>query len=66
MDKRIRELEKQAGIDPESDTLCRYEGWSEPIEKFAERIIRECLRICDSRGAYHVMDDIIDHFGVEI
>lgn len=31
-----------------------------------ERCIREVIRICDSRGAYHVMDDIIDHFGVEI
>jgi hypothetical protein len=31
-----------------------------------EACIRECVRICDRRGAYEVMDDIIDHFGVEI
>ncbi len=35
-------------------------------ERFAELIVREVIRICDRRGAYHVMDDIIDHFGVEI
>jgi hypothetical protein len=36
------------------------------VEKFAELIVKECLRVCDRRGAYEVMDDIIDHFGVEI
>jgi len=36
------------------------------VEKFAELIVREVIRICDRRGAYEVMDDIIDHFGVEI
>ena len=24
----------EAGIDAESDTLCRYEGWVEPLERF--------------------------------
>jgi hypothetical protein len=66
MNELIHEFAKQAGIDPESDTLCRYEGWSAPMEKFAELIVRECVRICDSRGAYEVMDDIIERFGVEI
>jgi hypothetical protein len=66
MNKRIRELAAQAGIDPESDTLCRYEGWSEPIENFAELIIKDCLSIADNRGAYQVMDDIIERFGVEL
>lgn len=31
----------------------------------AELIVRECLSIADRRGAYEVMDDIIEHFGVE-
>jgi hypothetical protein len=66
MNKRIRELAAQAGIDPESDTLCRYEGWSEPIENFAELIIKDCLTVADRRGAYQVMDDIIERFGVEL
>jgi hypothetical protein len=34
-------------------------------EKFALLIVRECLSIADRKGAYDVMDDIIDHFGVE-
>jgi hypothetical protein len=38
----------------------------EAVQAERERCIREVIRICDSRGAYHVMDDIIDHFGVEI
>ena len=66
MNERIRELAAQAGIDPESDTLCRYEGWSEPIERFATLIIKECLSIADRRGAYQMMDDIIERFGVEL
>jgi hypothetical protein len=61
----IHEFARQAGIHPESDTLCRYEGGSAPMEKFAELIVKKCLRICDRRGAYEVMDDIIDYFGVD-
>ena len=66
MNERIRELAEQAGIDPESDTLCRYEGWSEPIENFAKLIVKDCLTVADRRGAYQVMDDIIERFGVEL
>jgi hypothetical protein len=57
MNKRIRELEKQCW-DHQTNHL--------DAKKFAELIVRECIRICDRRGAYHVMDDIIDRFGVEI
>jgi len=28
-------LAREAGIDAESDTLCRHEGWVEPLEHFA-------------------------------
>jgi hypothetical protein len=38
----------------------------EAVQAERERCIREVIRICDSRGAYELMDDIIDHFGVEI
>ena len=34
----IIELAKQAGINAEADTLCRYEGWVEPLETFANLI----------------------------
>jgi hypothetical protein len=57
VNERIQEFEKQCW-DHQTNHV--------DVEKFAERIVREVIRICDSRGAYHVMDDIIDHFGVEI
>jgi hypothetical protein len=31
----IIRMAQEAGIDAKKDTLCRYEGWEEPIEKFA-------------------------------
>ena len=57
MNKRIRELEKQCW-DHQTNHL--------NSEKFAELIIKECLSIADNRGAYQVMDDIIERFGVEL
>jgi hypothetical protein len=57
MNERIRELEKQCW-DHQTNHL--------DSEKFAELIIKECLSIADHRGAYQVMDDIIERFGVEI
>lgn len=65
MNKRIRELAEQA--ERYADENFKGEpNWSEAYEsKFAELIIRECLRVADRRGAYQVMDDIIEHFGVE-
>lgn len=32
-DEIIR-MAREAGIDAESDTLCRYEGWVEPLQRF--------------------------------
>lgn len=47
----ILRMAREAGIDAEKDTLCRYEGWVEPIERFAALIAaaeREaCARIVD-------------------
>lgn len=41
----------EAGIDAKKDTLCRYEGWEEPMEKFAFLVAaseREaCAKVCD-------------------
>ena len=31
----IIRMAREAGIDAESDTLCRYSGWVEPLERFA-------------------------------
>ena len=30
----IIRMAREAGIDAEKDTLCRYEGWVEPLERF--------------------------------
>jgi len=35
----IIELAKQAGINAEADTLCRNEGWIEPLEAFAKLVV---------------------------
>lgn len=43
----IIRLAREAGIDAESDTLCRHEGWVEPLERFADLIAaseRDALR----------------------
>lgn len=46
MDKELIErLAKEAGIDVKSDTLCRYEGWREPMEKFAALVAEECAKL---------------------
>lgn len=31
----IIRMAREAGINAEADTLCRYEGWVEPLERFA-------------------------------
>ena len=47
----IIRMAREAGIDAEKDTLCRYEGWVEPIERFAALVAsaeREaCAKVCD-------------------
>jgi hypothetical protein len=35
----IIRLAREAGIDAEDDTLCRNEGWVEPMVKFAALVI---------------------------
>ena len=34
----IVRMAQEAGIDAKKDTLCRYEGWEEPMEKFANLV----------------------------
>jgi hypothetical protein len=60
MNEGIRELARESG-------LVQYDADSkmQDAERFAELIVRECLSIADRRGAYEVMDDIIEHFGVK-
>jgi hypothetical protein len=63
MNKRIKDLMKQAG----TDTSGKWMG-VEHAEKFAELIVRECSIICKESGdvpAVLVSEDILLHFGVE-
>ena len=68
MNKRIRELDEQAGGGPSK-------WYTDPdvLEKFAELIVRECAQICqDQPNHYALKTDrdncavaIKEHFGVE-
>jgi len=46
----IIRMAREAGIDAENDTLCRNEGWVEPMVKFASLVAeaeREaCVALC--------------------
>jgi chloramphenicol O-acetyltransferase len=67
MNERIKTLAEQAGISLSQKDFSYY--WvesAEDIEKFAELIVRECVKIADNhydtKSAIH---DIKEHFGVE-
>jgi hypothetical protein len=40
----IIKLARQAGFDAECDTLCRYEGWVEPLTHFYHAAIEHFLQ----------------------
>ena len=50
--KEIIDMAREAGIDAETDTLCRYEGWVEPLERFAALVAaaerEKCAKVCDA------------------
>ena len=58
MNQKIEELIKLSTVD-------NVEQCSFNKEKFAELIVRECIKIADNHSAYEVMDDIFDHFGIK-
>lgn len=49
----ILAIAEECGIEAWRDTLCRNEGWEEPMIAFASRIeslVREqCAKICDAQ-----------------
>ena len=68
MNERTLELYKLAHVPPsviDPSNNMPYETNIFSAEKFSELIVKECIKIADNRGAYEVIDDIIDHFGVE-
>ena len=54
----ILRMAREAGIDAERDTLCRYEGFVEPLERFAALVAaaakaeeREaCAKVCEAEA----------------
>jgi hypothetical protein len=48
-------MAREAGIDAEKDTLCRYEGWLEPLKVF-EALVRAdereaCAKVVEAAKA---------------
>ena len=80
MNERIEELTQEAADSTRvahnnaywrmMDEIPEDKTWR---EKFAELIIKECIKVCNSRvgnsdyntGRMHCASDIKDHFGVE-
>ena len=80
MNERIREIAREAGIyivsEPFDDAA---QSWNDNMEKFAESIVRECMRMCDvaehayithnldvqSQGCQMAKELIADWFEVE-
>jgi hypothetical protein len=74
MNERIRQLAHEAGLPTYNP-----EGIPTKLEKFAELIVRECMRMCEvtemsfvthdcdveASGAITVKQFIAEHFGVE-
>jgi hypothetical protein len=82
MNERIKELLAKS-LDNEaiiaSKTFGHWALYDEDLEKFAELIVRECMRMCDvaaigyeshnhfkeANGCYSAKEYIEEHFGVE-
>ena len=70
MNERIKELAEQAG-STHKQSLGVYQFYSDELEKFAELIVRECMKAADEGMAQVTMKvewpsyHIKKHFGVE-
>ena len=57
----IIRMAREAGIDAENDTLCRNEGWVEPMVKFASLVAAEereaCAKVCDAAQLFGNSDE---------
>ena len=72
MNKRIKELGEQAGINKDafqfSGTPIKHIVDEPSLKKFAELLIRECARIADladENKCEWIGGNILTHFGVE-
>ena len=79
MNERIKELSKQAWESITVQDALADEAFEKFDQKFAELIVRECMRMCDvaavgyethghtkeANGCYSAKEYIEEHFGVE-
>ena len=68
MNEQIKQLAKQAGIELPDSSAYNGHIYQNSIERFAQLIVKECIRLCDQvdlAGADDCMDKIKDNFGVE-
>ncbi len=65
MNKRIRELAKQALKQPDTDNDGLTVFDNDELEKFAELIVRECMSNLYLHGYDDARAQIKQHFGVE-
>jgi len=57
---RIRQMAQEAGIDVNADTLCRYDGWLDPITRFA-KLVAEDLTADDDALAEKMAEHLYGH-----
>jgi hypothetical protein len=79
MKERIQELAEQAGLISPQDDRENWQEYINDVEKFAELIVQECMRMCDvaavgydthnhikeANGCCSAKEYIAEHFGVE-
>lgn len=68
MNERIQELAEQAGYKPLPGFDFANSLEETYLEKFAELIVRECIKLCDQVdlvGADDCIDNIKEYFGVK-
>lgn len=58
----LHEFATEAGL---GDLDALDEGLYESLDKYSERIIRQCVEIAIRRYAYEVVDDILEFFELE-
>ena len=64
MNKRIKELAEQSGLDIYGLGLDRNK-WDTTVSKFAELIVRECADIAKTAAPYSSDDLILKRFGFD-
>lgn len=69
MNERIKELAKQAwkeayNVDPDDPRIARaHKAMEEGMEKFAELIVAECMKVCKKTEQYEVGNQDPDEVG---